>query len=118
MRRRELTMVVAVGFLTAAMLAQYPPGQGDAGVFWVALELVAFLGVIRGSRLAWILLSFDAAVGAGIFLMASMWSGSFDGRTVLHGAAFLVAVVALAPLRPTPKPRLYGRKHHRYQAQS
>lgn len=33
MRRRVLTMVVAVGFLTAAMLAQYPPGQGHAGAF-------------------------------------------------------------------------------------
>jgi hypothetical protein len=69
-------------------MARYP-SRGPA-VAWLCVDLVLFVAVARGSRVAWRLLGASMAFGATLFLLAAIGDPSQSPRGLLFAAQLLL----------------------------
>jgi hypothetical protein len=70
------------------LMARSP--SGGPAVAWLCVDLVLFVAVTRGSRVAWRLLGASMAFGAALFLLAAVGEPSQLPRGLLFAAQLLL----------------------------
>lgn len=86
---RALLGVAIVLDVINESMARYSSGRGAAAM-WMCVDLMLFIAVARGSRVAWRALSVLTAFGAVLFLLSGLGEPSELPRGLLFAAQLLL----------------------------
>lgn len=105
-----LGLAVVLDVINQSM-ARYP--SGGLGVVWLCVDLVLFVGVARGSRVAWRVLGVSMTFGAVVFLLAAVGEPSQLPRGLLFAVQLLLLFSPAVRVRAGIKRRRLGTQYGR-----